>query len=142
MSDTETLRVRALAKYLGVEPCELSGHDVMVRWGRDEYLVHTDAEASASARDAILSSARAFKTEFLSEHVKPGLEPVIEALDGWRAGACESANGAVLAMLADHDDFVSDAIAADGRGHFLAQYDFEEREVTVDSETFYIYRID
>ena len=39
------------------------------------------------------------------------------------------------------DSFVEAAISADGRGHFLARYDSEEREFNNGRMTFYIYRI-
>ena len=34
-----------------------------------------------------------------------------------------------------------DIIGADGRGHFLSSYDGNENEITIDDETFYIYRL-
>jgi len=34
-------------------------------------------------------------------------------------------------MIDDEDSFVEAAISADGRGHFLAGYDFNENEETV-----------
>jgi hypothetical protein len=49
---------------------------------------------------------------------------------------CESARPIVEALIEDMDHFVSDAICADGRGHFLSQYDGEENE----EGEFYIYR--
>lgn len=51
---------------------------------------------------------------------------------------CESANEIVfLPIIEDFEDFVSDAIDADGRGHFLSTYDGEE----VEHEGFYLYRV-
>lgn len=39
------------------------------------------------------------------------------------------------------DGFIQAAISADGRGHFMSSYDGEENEVTVNDQTFYIYRL-
>ena len=57
----------------------------------------------------------------------------------------EDANDALAEMIKDFDEFVEDAVACDGRGHFLAGYDGVEHEVTYKSidnvETdYYIYR--
>ena len=41
----------------------------------------------------------------------------------------------------DRDAFIQGAIDADGRGHGLAGYDGDEREVQFDGEWYYIYRI-
>lgn len=53
----------------------------------------------------------------------------------------EGANAIIHALIDDLNDFVDDAIAADGRGHFISSYDGEEHEVTVDGETYYVYRL-
>lgn len=50
---------------------------------------------------------------------------------------CESANSLVKSLIVDLDHFVSDAISADGRGHFLSGYDGVEIELDGD---FYAYR--
>jgi hypothetical protein len=54
---------------------------------------------------------------------------------------CEDANPPVEALIKDMDHFVSDAISADGRGHFLSSYDSEEQETEIDSITYYYYRL-
>lgn len=48
----------------------------------------------------------------------------------------ESGNSELLRLIDDVDDFVSDAISADGRGHFLSSYDGNEEE----QDGYYIYR--
>lgn len=53
---------------------------------------------------------------------------------------CESFNKAVLAMIPDKNHFVKDAILADGRGHFLSQYDGQENEIKVNGVWYFIYR--
>jgi hypothetical protein len=51
--------------------------------------------------------------------------------------SCENANGLVRALIDDMDEFIEDAINADGRGHFIAYYDGVENE----QDGFYIYRV-
>jgi hypothetical protein len=54
-----------------------------------------------------------------------------------QAELCEDANEIVRAMIGERmDDFVSQAIGADERGHFLSSYDGEENQ----QGEFYIYR--
>lgn len=54
-----------------------------------------------------------------------------------QADLCENANPLVMALIDDINDFIYDAIIADGRGHFLSWYDGKEHE----QNEFYIYRI-
>jgi len=60
------------------------------------------------------------------------------------ANNCESNNDTIynlIEKLDDIDSFVSAAISADGRGHFMSSYDGNENEETVNGITYYIYRI-
>ena len=43
-------------------------------------------------------------------------------------------------MIKDFDDFVSDAISSDGRGHFVANYDHDESIEEVNNTQYFIYR--
>ena len=116
----------------------------------DEYLVMDDGRAYATAYQEISRLLWAFNTDFILDHLKDdikyGDDPV--DLDELKAGIdlvkerlCEGANAIIRALIEDLEDFVDDAIAADGRGHFISSYDGEEHEVTVDGETYYIYRL-
>ena len=116
----------------------------------DEYLVMDDDRAYATAYHEISQLLWAFNTDFILDHLKDdikyGDDPV--DLDELKAGIdivkeklCEGANAIIRALIEDLEDFVDDAIAADGRGHFISSYDGEEHEVTVDGETYYIYRL-
>lgn len=104
----------------------------------NDYLVLTDEEADEKAKEYILDSVWAFTPSFLASFTGFDIE-VFEAIQN--NGRCESNNSAILSMIEDEDEFVSDAISADGRGHFMSTYDGEENEETVNGETFYIYRI-
>ncbi len=103
-------------------------------YGRSEYRVLTEDEAHQAVRDAIVDSLWAFRPEFLASET--GIdEDVFKAL----ADKCEGANNAVLSLIKGTcglDDFVNDAVSADGRGHFLSPYDGEEREFA----GYYIYQ--
>jgi len=108
-------------------------------FGGGEYLVLTDDEADEVAAEYILSSLWAFRPSFLSGET--GLpEEVFSAL----SKQCEGANDAVEALIKGScglSDFISEAVAADGRGHFIATYDGEESEVVLGGECYYVYRV-
>lgn len=105
----------------------------------DDYLVLTDEEADEAAKEYIKESVWAFNAGFIINHSKLPYE-AIEMVEGFQSAKCEDANDTILALIDDFDEFVSDAISADGRGHFLSTYDGEENEETVDGETYFIYR--
>jgi hypothetical protein len=50
---------------------------------------------------------------------------------------CESSNEVITNSIKDMEEFIADAIGADGRGHFISSYDGEEEELN----GFFIYRI-
>lgn len=106
--------------------------------GKD-YRVLTEDEADDAAREYIEDSLWAFNSNFLAGET--GLPVVVfDAL----SRECESANDAVRSIVDGScgiDEFVSEAIKADGRGHFLNSYDGNEHEVCVGGEYFYVYRV-
>lgn len=113
--------------------------------GRSTYLVLTDEEADDAAAEAVRNSLWAFNVDFLASHI-PALRDD-RAAKAWQkmvGELCEDANPLVEAMLGssqrDFDHFVEDAIRADGRGHFLSQYDGNECEEVVGGVTYYIYQ--
>ena len=116
----------------------------------DEYLVMDDDRAYATAYHEVSTLLWAFNTDFILDHLKDeikyGDDPV--DLDELKAGIdivkeklYEGANAIIHALIDDLEEFTDDAIAADGRGHFISLYDGKEHEVTVDGETYYIYRL-
>ena len=128
----------ALAKFLEIDlDClDVSKYDDNAfEYGREEYLVLTDQEAAAMAGERILDLVWAFRPEFLASHCVEGVDSeTIESIQNNER--CGSNNAVLLRLIDDVDHFVNDAIAADGRGHFLADYDNEENE----SGEFFIYR--
>mgnify|MGYP006892932142 FL=1 len=78
----------------------------------------------------------AFNPDFLASYT--GLhKAVFEAL----AEGYETSNEAIMALInnaGSMDEFVQESIDADGRGHFVANYDGEEIELEND---YYAYRV-
>lgn len=135
--------IEALAKYLECSKSDLDeksydyyGLEVF-SLGKKEYAVGTDEEADKACAEYIKQTAWAFRPEFVaSECGMPEAEEIIQAAQA----KCEDSNDAILAIIKGScgiASFVDSAISADGRGHFLAQYDGNENE----QGNFYIYRI-
>lgn len=109
----------------------------------NEYKVLTDEEADEAAAEEIKNSLWAFNADFILCHTEfyntsTSREDAefIKALQELQSRLCESANAIVKALIVDLDDFVTNAIGADGRGHFISWYDGRENE----QDIFYIYR--
>ena len=104
----------------------------------DDWLVCTDDEADELARNSIEELAGYFNASFLMEQT--GVDA--EVFDALRKGASPSEQVMqIIEATCGYDSFVEAAISADGRGHFLASYDGEEREFNNGRMTFYLYRI-
>lgn len=136
---TIAAKTKALAQFLetNTDISPSSYDNCLFEVGSEEYLVLTDKKADKRVREYIKDSVWAFNPDFLNAHVRVRLDK-----DVWEAlqAKCEDANDAILSMIADFDHFVDDAVKADGRGHFLAQYDGVEHEWRVGSKLFFIYR--
>ena len=111
-----------------------------------EYMVLTEDEADLASREYILDSLWAFNPHFILRHTNFYSTSSVEedeafedALKELQGRICEGANPIVRALIVNLDDFVNDAIQADGRGHFIAQYDGEEIEI--DGGKYYAYRM-
>jgi hypothetical protein len=117
------------------------GNDEYHTNGRD-YLVLTDEEATERAETEIDNSLWAFRASFIISVC--GLDYELEKMiQAFQEKKCEDANDAIRSLInkcTKGNEFNEAAIAADGRGHFLSQYDGIEHEEEIDGETFYIYR--
>lgn len=92
-----------------------------------EYALAIDYDdAESSCKDYIRESVWAFNADFLASHINALDADDIERL---RGDACESCNDALLKLIDDFDALVSDAISADGLGHFLSPYDGDMIEI-------------
>ena len=134
----------ALEMFLGEEVENLSDNTFESESG-EEYVVLTDEEADNEAENSIRESLWAFNADFILEHTAAYKHTsgeqdrdIILALQKMQETLCETANELVYALIEDYEQFVDDAIEADGRGHFLSMYDGEENE----QNGFYIYRME
>lgn len=143
-------KAQALAKFLeiSIEDLEIPEDAelpfVVLDTGA-EYIVLTEEQADARAKEEILNSLWAFNADFVISHCKNyddmdqyEVESAIESLRHAQENCCENANGLVFALIDDIDEFVEDAIDADGRGNFISRYDGVENE----QDGYYIYRVD
>jgi len=131
----------ALAKYIGCDVEDVKGgDDDILSIGNKEYMVLTDEEADEQTKLYILDSLWAFNSEFIIEHSKlPWIAG--EMIKSFQIEKCEDANETIRALIVDLDEFVNDAIRADGRGHFLSMYGGEEIEIEVNNKTYFLYRM-
>jgi hypothetical protein len=136
----DDLKLKALSNHLALDEEEAkeieNQADDLFSYGNQDWLVATDDEADAKAKEYIEDSLWAFRPSFLASHSDVD-EDVFQLL----SEKCEGANDAVKKLIKDFDHFVEDAIGQDGRGHFLSFYDGEENEEKVGDETFYLFRL-
>lgn len=135
----ENEKIKALAEFLQISKKEA---EEMVL--NEEYLVLTDEEATEKAAEEIKNSLWAFNADFILQHCKNAdsmdcyeWDSAVEALRDAQGKSCESLNGLVFALIDDIDEFIKDAVEADGRGHFISWYDGEENE----QNGLFIYRL-
>ena len=138
MSIMETMtKQQALANFLEVEVTDFEiNNDEYILPNGDSYFVLDDLEADEYVTDEIENMLWAFNPDFLASYT--GLhKAVFEAL----AGGYENSNEAIMALINNAGsmaDFVQECMDADGRGHFVANYDGEEIELEND---YYAYRV-
>ena len=138
-------KIRAIEAYTESTVIKNDGQHFEMEDGT-EWLVLDDDEANELTREEIEDSLWAFNPDFIVRHM-PNLDELttkqesdlIGALGQIQGSLCENCNPLFAAIIEDMDDFVDDAIASDGRGHFLARYD--DVEVELENEL-YAYRID
>lgn len=127
-------RQQLLAEFLGtnnVHPVDHHRYEV----DGAEYLVLTPGEARSFSRNEILETLWAFNHEFLETHTGVDAEAFRKLIP-----MCEDANPAIKAIVqatCGLSKFVSEVIAADGRGMFLAPYDHVEHS----HKGYFIYRV-
>lgn len=143
---TDKQKAAALADYLGAEVKKGESPNEYTTDSGRTYKVFTGAEADEAAKEYIAASLWAFNADFVLDHSEAANALSVweraeaeEALQEMQAKLCESATPLVRCLIADLDEFIDDAVRADGRGHFIAQYDGDEIELGGD---LYAYRID
>ena len=134
----EQQKIKALADFL-----QISKKEAAEELEQENYIVLTDDEANEKAADYIKDSLWAFNADFIIAHCSNydsmdcyEYHYAVEALQEAQQKSCESLNGLCRALIADIDEFIQDAIFADGRGHFIAFYDGEE----IEQNGLFIYR--
>lgn len=138
---TDEQRGQAIASRLGEEEADDEGHKTF-SCGGGVYLVLTDEEANERAKQEILDSVWSFHAEFVAQHSRaPFSEGLVRSIRAAQDRCSDNCNDLLRASLDDEDSFVQEAIFADGRGHFLSQWDGEEVEVNWNGVTLYAYRI-
>ena len=103
-----------------------------------DWLVLTDKEADEECKEYIESSVHVFCTSFMSEVT--GIDQ--RAFDALAEDYNEGNEGILhlIEITCGLRLFVREAIAVDGRGHFLNHYDGVEGDAVIGDETYYIYR--
>jgi hypothetical protein len=133
-------KLKALAEYLeiSIEDIEEGYNENYFDYEGKEYLVLTDEEADEKAGEYIKDLLWAFNSSFIIENSSildfdEGSEKIIKAIQE----QYENGNEAMKKLIDDMDDFISNAISADGRGRFINSYDGEE----IEQEDYFIYRM-
>lgn len=111
----------------------------------EEYLVLTDEEADELCAQKIKESLWAFNIDFLIPFLDcpdkfQGIEveEFLRCMRSVQEKMCENANSLIQSLIGRNLSWlITEAIACDGRGHFLAAYDGEENEC----EGYFIYRM-
>ena len=111
--------------HYGLKVLEIDGY---------EYAIGTYEDVKIAAYEYIKNSVWAFNSWFIADHTTADIDTdIIEMIQE----KCENGNDAFLRLIDDLDEFVDDAISADGLGHFMATYDSDEIEI----DNLYLYRI-
>lgn len=147
---TSEKRIEELAEFLNIDRADIVPDDYtdnQFNTPDGEYLVLTDEEANKEATEYIKYSIWAFNPEFIASECELCNDltddEACELINGLRAiqeKTCESSNLLLTALIKGTcglDTFIADAINADGRGHFISDWDGKEYA----SKNFYIYRI-
>lgn len=112
-----------------------------------DFLVCDETGKEQALKEYIEESLWAFNADFVATHMSTWnnmtdreATEIIKAIREMQEKLCELANPLVMAMIEDIEEFIEDAVSADGAGHFLSPYDGEETEFTFEGNTYYIYR--
>ena len=135
--EKDSVRMKALNTFLmeyegfdssDVSDCEPSYTDNLFRVAGRKYYVLTDEEADEIAKDYILDSIWCFNSDFITSFLKHDVDLHADEIQDMQTALYERANSILLALIKDPEDFWKSAVAADGRGHFVCNYDGEEHQ--------------
>ena len=139
MDDCYGAEIIALAEYLDtdIDMISVSKYDnTLYETDEGEFLILDDENADKLAEEYILNSLWAFNADFIINYTDLPYD-AIDMIIAYQTEKYEDANDTIYALIDDIDEFVSDAIAADGRGHFINNYDGEE----IECGEWFIYRM-
>lgn len=127
------------------ESLHMTEDDIEEAISNEDWIILEDEEADIMAREQIESSLWAFNYSFLVKHSNVIAKIPEDIFKIMVERMCEDANEIVLALIDNLNDFIEDTINTDGRGHFIASYDFIEYEVEIDiddsKKVYYAYRL-
>jgi|WetSurMetagenome_2_1015567.scaffolds.fasta_scaffold666587_1 hypothetical protein len=132
VSDKVANEIAAMVTDLGLEP---NREDKRTEW----FVVH-EKDYSHLLTETIISTAWAFKPEFLAKltgHSQVGFEELS------KSNLCENLNEfyvTIINLTCGMKKFVDTAVETDGPGHYLASYDGIERKYKAGRVTYFIYR--
>jgi len=131
-------QIESLAKWAETEDIEELDYDhyglKVLEIDGYEYAIGTYEDVKIAAYEYIKNSVWTFNSWFIADHTTADIDTdIIEMIQE----KCENGNDAILRLIDDLDEFVDDAISADGLGHFMATYDSDEIEI----DNLYLYRI-
>lgn len=115
---------------LFVEPlsCEHHGLRMVVVDGEEFAVADTEEQAEKASLSAARESLWAFNSDFIGSFLELSSSQTA-AIQKMQGELCEGAQEIIALLLGDRaDEFLSDAVSIDGRGHFLSPYDSEERD--------------
>jgi hypothetical protein len=89
------------------------------------YAVGTEKQVDAAVREYVRDSLWAFRPEYLEAYTPEGIDAEIIGIIVEKKN--EDATEIIARLVGDKlGELIDDAIAADGRGHFLSSYDGNE----------------
>ena len=125
--------IEALKKHTNCEYSDITKEGKTTYFiGNQEYLVLNNKESQTRCEEDIKQSIWAFNSSFLSFHTGIN-EDIIKSVQEH----CESSNDMLLNSIKDIEKFINEAIASDGKGHFISYYDGYEHE----ENNLFIYRL-
>jgi len=139
LNTTEAIRAAVLAIFDDGDATDYtpSRHeDTELECGNRSFRVLTDSEADAEAATQVRGSLWAFNSGFILSECELPME-LEEAFQTWQQKECESCNDAMESLIekcvkGGVTAFAESAVSADGRVHFIAQYDGDENEQWMD----------
>lgn len=132
----------ALASFLNIDKEEIKYDKPGFTCNEGDYYVFTDEEADEYVKNYIIESIWAFEATFIAKECDlSDFDNAVKGIRSMQESCNDSCNVILLALIEKTcgiEEFINDAINADGRGHFISSYDGEENEL--EDEELFVYR--